>query len=177
MLHLERRGGDSALTRHGNSPTLTTRFFQFGTCVAMKYIASILLFITLLSAALPARADLMLMEQPRKDYTWYGVLMLGLSIASLDVAQNGYTESDKALTKAQDSYKLYKAATTSDDANKYHKLTEHYRRRSVTFESTANAAVVVGVILGAAGVYSFFADGNKSPILVSYNSVTLRYHF
>jgi hypothetical protein len=143
----------------------------------MKTIASVLLCILLLSAAAPARAELMLMEEPRTDFRWYGVLLLGLSIGAFNVAQNGYKESDEALNKADDAYTLYKHAATRDDAERYHKRTARYRRQAVGFESTANAAVVIGLILGASGVYSFFADGSNKPILVSFDRVEFRYRF
>lgn len=143
----------------------------------MKRLVSIALCVALMAAATTARADLMLMEPPRTDFMWYGVLMLGLSAASFAVASNGYTESAEALDKADDAYTLYKAATTVADADKYHKLTERYRREAVAFESTANAAVFLGIVLGAAGIYSLFAEGESKPILISHNRVGVRLRF
>jgi hypothetical protein len=144
----------------------------------MKTLAALLLCIAVLSVARPVRADdLMLLEEPRKHFGWYGVLFLGLSIASFDVTANGYKESDAALKKANDNYKLYKAATTETDATRFHRLTEHYRKQAVGFETTGNAALILGVIFGATGVYSLFADDPNSPILVSAHSIGLRYRF
>jgi hypothetical protein len=144
----------------------------------MKIIASTMFFLALLSAAGPAwGAESMLLDPPRTDFRWYGVLFLGLSIASFNVAQNGYTESDEALKKADDAYDLYKAAATPEDADRYHKRTARYRRQAVGFESTANAAVFVGAVFLATGVYSFFADGGNAPILVSMDRVEFRYRF
>jgi hypothetical protein len=119
----------------------------------------------------------MLLDEPRTSYKWYGVLALGLSIGSFNVARNGYQESADALDKADAAYKRYKAAATADDATKYHNLTVHYRREAVAFESTANAAVFLGVIFAATGVWSFFADGDKTPLLISYDRVGLQYRF
>lgn len=119
----------------------------------------------------------MLLDEPRTNYKWWGVLALGLSVGSFNVANNGYDESEKALDKAKAAYKLYKAAATADDATKYHKLTDHYRREAVAFESTANAAVFIGTVLLASGVYSFFSGNDNSPLLLSYDRVGLRYKF
>ena len=144
----------------------------------MKIVAVLLLCVSVLALARPARAeDLMLMEEPRTHFGWYGVLFLGLSIASFEVTANGWKESETALKKANDNYKLYKAATTADDADRFHKLTNHYRKQAVGFETTGNAALLVGIIFGATGVYSLFADNPNSPIIVSSNSVGLRYRF
>lgn len=142
----------------------------------MKRIVSIAVCGVLMAAA-TARADLMLMEPPRTDFTWYGVLMLGLSAASFAVASNGYAEAAQALDKADEAYALYKSATTADAADKYHKRTERYRRQAVAFESTANAAVFLGVVLGVAGVYSLFADGETKPILLAHNRIGVRVRF
>lgn len=143
----------------------------------MKHVVSIALCGALMAAANTARADLMLMEAPRTDFAWYGVLMLGLSAASFAVASNGYAESAEALDKADKAYALYKAATTSADADQYHKRTERYRREAVAFESTANAAVFLGIVLGAAGIYSLFTEGESKPLLISHNRVGVRLRF
>lgn len=144
----------------------------------MKWMVSLLVLALALAAAAPVRAaDLMLNEPPRTDYRWYGVLFLGLSALSFSIAQHDYDKSDTAKKKADDTFDLYKAATTSTDADRYHSKTNRYHRQAVAFESTANAAVLVGVVLGLTGIYSFTDNSRDTPILLSLNRVTVRVRF
>jgi hypothetical protein len=144
----------------------------------MKPLVTILVCLMLIAAAVPARgADMLLMEEPRKDFTWYGVLFLGLSVASFAVASNDYKESSDAMKKADSAYSLYKAATTSSDADLYHRKTRKLHRAAAGYESTANAAVLLGVIFGLTGVYSFRNYDHDAPILMSFNRVTVRLRF
>jgi hypothetical protein len=143
----------------------------------MKWIVSLLALAIALAVATPARAELMLTDEPRKDFRWYGVLFLGLSAVSFNVAAHDFRESEKARNKADDSFALYQASTTATDADHYHRQTSHYHRQAVGFESTANAAVVIGIIFGLTGVYSFTNNDRDTPILLSLNRVTLRLRF
>ncbi len=144
----------------------------------MKLLAGILVTLLVLSAAAPARAgDLLLLEEPRKDFTWYGVLFLGLSAASFAVASNGYKESTRSMDDADAAYSKYKLAATPNDADRFHRQTAHFHRAAVGYESTANAAVLLGVVFGLTGIYSFFDRSHDTPILMSLNRVTVRLRF
>jgi hypothetical protein len=143
----------------------------------MKPLVTILACVLVLGWAVPARAELTLSEAPRKNFTWYGVLFLGLSLGSFAAAANDYKESNDALDKADASYKQYQGATTSSDADRYHRQTARYRRQAVGFESTGNAAAMLGLIFGVTGVACFFTNDRDTPILLSYNRVTVRMQF
>lgn len=123
-----------------------------------------------------ARAELTL-EEPRRNWGWYGVLFLGLTAASASAASDDYAKSEAAFKKAKSNYALYQAATTSADATLYRDLVNKWHRQAKTYEARGNLEAGLAVVLALTTVASFMPTREPGPILLSYNSVGFRYTF
>jgi hypothetical protein len=128
-----------------------------------------------------ARADdMMLMEETRReDSPSYGWLFLGLSLVAFGVAVNDYQETEYNVKKAKDAYSNYVAATTPNDALMYRELTTTYSHRAQAYESTTNAALLIGFALAATTIAIFRSDGkpDDQPLLLSDRTIQWTYHF
>ena len=109
-----------------------------------------------------ARAEEMLLKQePWRSGPALGWTFAGLTIVSLAVASNGYSESRTALRQADSAYTQYRSATNTTDALYYRDQTEHFHNRAKSYESTANAAGWLAVVFALTSYYSF--SGAPSP--------------
>jgi hypothetical protein len=131
------------------------------------------------SVAAPAHAEgLMLMEEPQPPSTGYAWLFVGLTLISYGVAANDYQESQYNITKAKDAYKKYVAATTATQALNYRQLTITYSNRAQSYESTTNAALIIGTLFALTAIATFRSDGSDSgPLLLSDRGITYRKTF
>ncbi len=125
-----------------------------------------------------ARADeLMLMDEQRPDTSGYGWLFAGLTLVAFGVAANGYQETQDNIHKAKNAYSSYLIATNAGDALYYRDLTNTYSHRAQAYESTANAALALGLIFAVTTVAIFRSDRDTTPILLSDRGVQWTYRF
>jgi hypothetical protein len=154
---------------------------------SFKYRAAIGLLAALIGVTalgLPMRQaradDLMLDDKPFTISHGWGWAFLGLSLVSYAIAANDYTETENNVTKAKKAYKAYQADTVAQNALNDRALTTTYSDRAQAYESTTNAALLLGTIFAATAiaVFRFTPDADSdSPILLSQNSVILRLRF
>lgn len=142
----------------------------------------LVLAIALPLAALPvasARADDMMLKHDT-DYTAnrYAWLFVGMTLVAYGVAANDYDESQTAITQAKKEYKNYQGATTSSAALFYRDQTVHFSRRAQAYESTANAALLLGSVFALTAIAIFRSDGpDTGPFLLSDRGVGFTYRF
>lgn len=116
-------------------------------------------------AATALGADLMLREAPTSPRTFAWGL-LGMSVVSLGVAANAYTQSQDALDEADSYHADYQAAATESEANRLHRKTRDALDDAQAFESTANGGIALGVLLGLAAWYAFTDTYDPDPPLL-----------
>ena len=123
-----------------------------------------------------ARAELIL-EEPRRNWGWYGLLFLGLTAYAANAASEDYAKSSASFKLAKDNYALYLGATTGGDATLYRDLVNVNHREAKTLEARANFEAGLAVVLALTTVYSFLPSRAPGPILLSANSVGFRVAF
>ncbi len=122
--------------------------------------------------------EAMLNEPQRTNYRAYGWLFLVATLGAFAVAANDFDESKKSLDQSKQSYTQYQAATTPAQAQALHDQTQGQLNRAQSYESTANAAVFLGIAFALATIYSFKSgDQPQGPILLSANSVGWQIRF
>lgn len=123
-------------------------------------------------------ADLMLMEESHPDSNRYAWMWLGLSLVSFAVAANDYDESQTNIKKAKDAYANYRASSSQTDALAWRDQTTTLSHRAQAYESTANAAIGLGVLFVIGAIATFRSSGpDTTPMLLSDRGVALRIRF
>lgn len=149
-----------------------------------KILSGLILALCVQLLALPVwsgtarAADLMLMEESRSDSNRYAWAWLGLSLVSFGVAANDYDESQTNIKKAKTAYANYLSAKTQADALAWRDQTTTLSHRAQAYESTANAAIGIGVLFVIAAIATFRSSGpDTTPMLLSDRGVELRIRF
>jgi hypothetical protein len=143
----------------------------------------LVLAIALPLAALPgaaARADDDMFLKRDNDYSAnrYAWLFVGMTLVAYGVAANDYDASQADITLAKKAYKNYRAAVTPAAALMYRDQTTTFSHRAQAYESTANAALIVGSLFALTAIAIFRSEGpDMSPILLSERSVGFTYRF
>jgi len=123
-------------------------------------------------------ADMMLLEEQKPFSHGYGWLFIGLTLVSYGVAANDYEESQYNLKKAKDAYRNYQHATTADQALAFRNQTITFGHRAEAYESTTNAALIVGSVLALTAIAIFRSEGvDNSPILLSDRGIAFHMNF
>lgn len=143
----------------------------------LRWLSAAMAVLLMLGPAGSAVAESMLREQQDTFGTGAGWAFLLLSAGAFAVAANGVSERDKWLDEAEDSHDAYKAATDPATVKDLRQETQRNLDRAEAYESTANAALVLGVLLALTSYAAFTNEPRESPILVSANSIAYRYRF
>jgi hypothetical protein len=123
-------------------------------------------------------AEMMLMEESHPDSNRYAWLWLGLGLISFGVAANDYDESQSNIKKAKSAYTNYQASKSQADALAWRDQTTTFSHRAQSYESTANAAIGIGVLFIVAAIATFRSTGpDDTPMLLSERGVELRIRF
>lgn len=105
---------------------------------------------------------------------WTFLLLSGIAFA---VAANGISERDEELEGAETRHDEYNKATTSAEAASLRGKTNRHLDRAKSFESTANAALTLGVLFLLTSYASFTNEAREGPILISHRGIAFRYRF
>jgi len=143
----------------------------------LRWLSAAMALLLMVGPAGSAMAESMLRERQDTFGAGAGWTFLLLSAGAFAVASNGISERDKWLAEADDSYDAYEAATDAAVVKELRQDTQRYLDRAKAYESTANAALVLGVLFALTSYASFTNEPRESPILVSTNSIAYRYRF
>jgi hypothetical protein len=127
-----------------------------------------------------ARAEEMMLKQEEADYSGnrFAWVFLGASLVSFGIAVNDYEESQADITRAKKAYKNYRAASTQAAALNYRDQTIHYSNRAQSYESTTNAALLLGTLFAVTAFAIFRSEGpDMSPMLLSDRGVGFTFRF
>lgn len=143
----------------------------------LRWLSAAMAVLLMLGPAGTAMAEPMLRERQDSFGAGAGWTFLLLSAGAFAVAANGISERDKWLGEAEDSHDAYEAAADAATVKELRQDTQRYLDRARAYESTANAALVLGVLFALTSYASFTNAPRESPILVGYNSIAYRYRF
>lgn len=143
----------------------------------LRVLSAAMAVLLMLGPAGSAMAESMLRERQDTFGAGAGWTFLLLSAGAFAVAANGISERDKWLAEAEDSHDAYEDATDAATTKELRKDTQRSLDLARGYESTANAALVLGVLFALTSFASFTNEPRESPILVSYNSIAYRFRF
>ncbi len=124
-------------------------------------------------------ADMMLMEESHPEANRYAWMWIGLSLISFGVAANDYDESQTNIKQAKAAYAKYRVSASQPDALVWREQTTTLSHRAQSYESTANAAIGLGVLFAIAAIATFRSTGtdDATPMLLSERGIELRIRF
>ena len=116
-------------------------------------------------------------EQKPLTQNGWGWMFLGLSVIAAGVAYNDYQETEYNVHKAKQAYANYVAAGPAT-VTYYRDLTMTYDHRALSYESSANAAALLGAVFFASAIAVWrSSDKADTPILLSDRGIQWTYKF
>ncbi len=144
----------------------------------MRALALMALVLALLLGRPALAREMMLEDEPSREFSDYGWTFLVLAGSSLLYGINSYNSSRDSLDEAKANYQLYLGAGTSDAVTAYRAATNDSLNDARTEETRANIALYLTILFGVTSYYSFNPeDLPDNTLFVGHNSIIFRTTF